>query len=570
MRSTLLIFTLLLFTNYLSGSHFSPLQLKETPDSAAAGIPKTIFVTAINSQEEINQHILEGFKNISIPDNFSRPGYKLKLLPSPGFNLPIPENTADANFPRLISWLNANKSGQQILSKWYNRKSDGSFDLSVFRENELLNNLPEQETPNDSIHEISSIKNISQPFVNESYLVVLDFQNIITMEKYYDETNTSEENRILSGYRATVKSLIFKFDFNDPVSIKFFSDYWYSGNNTENEIRKKAFENAEFPFLLASVREDVISATQHNLDETLAPNQQTSKKQLLAKLPQLAGRRIAGLINNGTSGLPIHSLVCDANPVKARINYEESMKFDNRFAVYQNQISEEGTVQPKRVAVVRSMSFPEIPEPTPENSERTSFYQIAGKKINENEMYLKKMNDVGINIFAGTTFNGLASNTARVEYYFSKSMAGMVIPGKTAKGLTSVKVYLEGGRQKKIYVLNRIPEKYIFTRGSLGFSKNYYPFRFMHWGPFIGYGLEYTTFTNSEDLISTNFAEMGVRTGFNIVHNLQLIGSINYYFLIKSVLMDGARNVKNPDFNYTEQFPGRSGLGYSLGLRLML
>jgi hypothetical protein len=570
MKRILLIFTLIIFSNYLSALNFTPGNLEETPDSSGVRVPKTIFVTAVNSQAEINQHILEGFKNISIPDNFPLPDYRLKPLPSPGFNLPNPDNTADANFPRLISWLNANKSGQQILSKWYNRKSDGSFDFSVFRENELLNIQPGQATPDDSIREISSIKNSTRPFVNESYLVVFDFQDIITMEQYYDETNTSEENRILNGYRATVKSMIFKFDFNEPVSTKFFSDYWYSGKTAEKEIREKAFENAELPFFLVSVHQQIISSTQHNPGETLAPNQQASKEELLAKLPQLAVSTISEIINSAPSGLHGQSVVSETNPVKAKISREASLKFDNRFAVYQNQISEAGNVQPRRVAVVRSMSYPKFSEQETDNSERTSFYQIAGKKINANEMYLKKMNDAGINIFAGTTFNGLASPTARVEFYFSKLMGGMVIPGKTAKGLTSIKVYFEGGRQKDTYLLNNTPEKLTFTRGSLGFSKNYYPFRFMHWGPFIGYGLEYTTSANSDNILSTNFAEMGVRTGFNIVHNLQLIGSVNYYLLLNSVLMDGDKNVINQDFNYTEQFPGRSGLGYSLGLRLML
>ena len=565
MKRILLIFTLIILSNYLSA-----LNLEETPDSSGVRVPKTIFVTAVNSQSEINQHILEGFKNISISDNFPLPDYKLKLLPSPGFNLPNPENTAVANLPRLISWLNDNKSGQQILSKWYNRKSDGSFDFSEFHESELFNNHPEQKTTNDSIHAISAIKNSTRPFVNGSYLVVFDFQDIITMEQYYDETNTSEENRTLNGYQATVKSLIFKFDFNEPVSTKFFSDYWYSGNAAENGTRKKAFENAALPFILVSVHQHIISSTQHNPGEELAPTQQASKEELLANFPQLAVSNISEVLNSAPSGLPGQAVVSETNPVKAKINSEASLKFDNRFAVYQNQISEAGKVQPRRVAVVRSMSYPKISENEADNSERTSFYQIAGKKINANEMYLKKMNDAGINIFAGTTFNGLASPTARVEFYFSKLMGGMVIPGKTAKNLTSVKIYFEGGRQKDTYFLNGAPENFTFTRGSLGFSKNYYPFRFMHWGPFIGYGLEYTTSANSDNLLSTNFAEMGVRTGFNIVHNLQLIGSVNYYILLNSVLMDGDKNVINQDFNYTEQFPGRSGLGYSLGLRLML
>jgi hypothetical protein len=92
----------------------------------------------------------------------------------------------------------------------------------------------------------------------------------------------------------------------------------------------------------------------------------------------------------------------------------------------------------------------------------------------------------------------------------------------------------------------------------------------MHWGPFIGYGMEYTRQTRSENLLSTNFAEFGSRLGINLRHNIQLIGSVTWYHLINSVLLNEARDVLEPHYDYKSTFPDRTGVGYSIAFRLML
>jgi hypothetical protein len=283
-----------------------------------------------------------------------------------------------------------------------------------------------------------------------------------------------------------------------------------------------------------------------------------------------AGNTTGNLKQDPVTTNQTYKLERQGSYIIGHIDEKNSQLFDRRYAVYQNQLQKDGTVKPVKVAFVKSMKTPYIQSIQSDNLFRTAFYQISGKRINEQNAYLNKIQDTGLNLIAGNTFNGLSAATGRLEYYFSRILSDMVLPGKTGKGLTSLKFYFEAGQKKTSYELNDNLEKFTFNRRSLGIGKDYYPRAFLHWGPFIGYGLEYTSWENSENLISTNFAEIGARLGINLRHNIQVIGSGTYYLIINSVLMNGSRDVIQPNFDYYHTFQDRSGIGLNIGLRLML
>lgn len=257
-------------------------------------------------------------------------------------------------------------------------------------------------------------------------------------------------------------------------------------------------------------------------------------------------------------------------PAVADESKQQTLRFDHRFVVYEYEILKNGTTNPKQIAVLKSMKAPKSSVGPLTKENLAAFYQISGKKIEINNTYLKSRRDIGLNLIAGNTFNGLSATTGRVEYYLSKTMGDMILPGKTGRGLTSVKIYFEGGQKKNNLYIGEKTDEFTFRRGSIGIGKDYYPLRFMHWGPYAGYGMEFTRQTQSENLLSTNFAEFGARMGINLRHNFQLIGSVTYYHLINSVLLNEARDVVEPRYDYKSTFPDRTGIGYSIAFRLML
>ena len=529
-----------------------------------------IAIAGIESEGSLNNKILDYLNKVSVGGDYIQIKLPKAEMPAPKLMRFYPDNISSRNKNRLKKWLNANNTGQAILSQWFNRQPDGTFNLDNLEESGIINDPAKKLITEDQPVPETIINQLAGSPLNNTYLMVFDFRNVQSMQDYYDETNIGNQDRILRGYIASVNTYIFKFDFNRSVANTFFNDYWIGSEEISAQTKREAFNASEFPFFFVAGREDEIASVQPRENQNSAPANIKSNEELLDAMAELAVRNITDMVEDGEISLLADPVVRSTKPVKAGISAKDNLKFDQRFGVYENRIAINGKVKSKRISVVKSMKVASEETSEKHSSDYSAFYRIAGGKIIPNQMYLKKKYDTGINLYLGETFNSLEGTTGRFEYYFSKAMGGALVPGKTAKGLTSVKLYFEAAQNEKSYALFNQTENFKFTRGSIGIEKEYHPLPFMHWGPFVGYGLEYTTWENSDYLLSTNFAEFGARLGINIRHNVQIIGSATYYHLIKTVLMDDNRDVVNPDFNYSDTFTDRTGFAYSIGFRVML
>lgn len=531
---------------------------------------KAFVIYGIDSEISLNNKIVEYLKEIEINQNYFQIELSETKVPFPTLKDFNPENISDDDKTLLFDWLNSQKTGQAILSEWFNLQPDGSFNLDKLQDAGFI----QKTAKNNAESKRSFPKNISAKLaatpVNDSYVVVFDFRDVQTMNEYYTRSNTAEQDRILSGFIAEVNTYIFKLDFNRSVAQKFLTDYYFKSNDSEAKAKKEAFGNSEFPFFFVSMHKDEIASVQHRKNQNISPNNAKSDEELMSAMAQLSVNNIFELIDKGKISLLPDQVVRSTNPVTAKIGAAQQVKFDQRYGIYQNRITPNGKVKTKRVSMVKAIKVADNFNKQGSDKSYSAFYRIAGGKIIPNQVYLKRRFDTGINVYMGNTFTSLAGTTGRFEYYFSKALGGAVLPGKTATGLTSVKLYFEAAQNKKSYQLFNQSNFFTFNRGSIGIEKEYHPFGFMHLGPFIGYGLEYATWKNSDYLLSTNFAELGARLGINIRHNLQIISSATYYLIIKSVMMDNNRNVAIPDFDYFGAFNDRPGFGYSIGIRIML
>ncbi len=567
----LLAATTLLLVSFLNtyGKAYNQIQ----PDTTIALLnsgSKAIAIAGINSGGQPNSQIINNLTNVTVPGSYFQINLSETELSSINLNHIKSATISSRAENRLQNWLNNNKTGQAILEQWFERQPDGSFSTEFLEKSRLLDeSLAERLMEGREFNKETATYFANSP-LNETFLMVFDFRNVQTMDDYYDGINTHSRDRILRGYISSVYTYIFKFDFNRSVAEKFLDDYFTINDDASAQAKQEAFEKSEFPFFFVTMREDEIASVQPRANQEIAPEEIKSDKELLDALAQLAVNNITDLIDEDEISLSASRVIKNIKPITAGIGAKENIRFDQRFGVYENRIAFNGKVKPKRISVVKSMKIADNTTNKSHDRDYSTFYKIAGGKVAKNKMFLKKKYDAGINLFAGNTIKGLSGTTGRFEYYFSKAMGGAVVPGKKAKGLTSVKLYFEAAQKKKSYQLFNQSENFTFTRGSIGIEKEYRPLPFMHWGPFVGYGLEYTTWENSGDLFSSNFVEFGARLGINLRHNVQVIGSATNYHLIKTVWMDENRDVVEPDFNYSGTFTDRAGFGYSIGLRIML
>ncbi len=525
----------------------------------------------IDFNENNSADLYAKFPEIKVPDKYYDNTVSSQVL-KPGVSRESVSNQYTGLYEAEVAkWLTENKIGQQILSIWFNRQPDGSFNVDVLKERGLFNaNDNDFIVASASKRGQSSLMDMGLQLVNQSYVLAFDFKDIISMTEYYNKNEVAKEKQIMNGFKSTANSYLFKLDFNDSIAAVFFQDYWIGENDSEKEAKKTAFENADFPFVFVSKQHNDISATQYNEGQPLAPKVQKTNAELFEQMSQMALDAALNDVEKQNQDFRVKAMVSEVHPISAKIGKKEGLKFDQRYFVFENRERNNGDVYSKRVAVVKSMKVIDNRKVTTGQTQPSTFYQIAGGKVDNYGMFLEQHNDVGLNIFLGSTFTGLTGYTGRAEYYISKAFGGMVGSG-SGKGATSWKIYAEGGYDlKKDYeIVNAITDDFTFLRVSFGLGKDFYPASFLHWGPFLGYGIETISWESSDtESVSSDFIEAGVRIGINLAHNIQLIGSATYYSLLTSEVEDTDTGEKL-DFEYKDYFEDRMGLGFSAGIRFM-
>lgn len=493
----------------------------------------------------------------SIPENIIKTGIKRDSMM--GFPVPVDD--------KLISrWLNEHKVGQQILSVWFNRQPDGSFNVDVLKERGLFNaNDNDYIVASASKRGESSLMDMGLQLVNQSYILVFDYYGILTMTQSYQKSETPEEKRIMNGFKSELQTYLFKLDFNDSVAAVFFQNYWTGADDPARDAKASAFEKAEFPFVFLKRQNTTATATQYNPGQVLAPKVQKTEDEMIGTMIDMSIESVLTTIENQKQEFRVKAMVSDVKPISAKIGKKEGLKFDQRYFVMENQTRGNGTITSKRVAVVKSMKVVDNRKVTSGQTPPSTFYQIAGGKVDNYGMFLQQKNDIGMNLYLGTTSGGLPGFEGRLEYYISKAFGG----AKGGRLATSWKIYVGGGYSQDYYEIGDFADDFTFTRFSVGVAKDFYPLHFLHWGPFVGYGLESASWeTGGKDELSTDFVEVGLRIGINLSHNIQLMGSATSYSMISSEITDSESETKE-DFDYDIAFPDRFGLGYNFGIRFM-
>jgi hypothetical protein len=491
----------------------------------------------------------------AIPENIIKTGAERDS--ALGFPIPATEQ-------QLKKWFNDYKIGQQILSVWFNRQPDGSFNVDRLKERGLFNaNDNDYMVASASKRGESSLMDMGLQLVNQSYVLVFDYYGIKSMAQVYQKSETPEEKRVMNGFQSELQTFLLKLDFNDSVAAVFFQKYWTTPDDPKREAKAAEFEKAEFPFIFKKRQYTTATATQYNPGQILAPKVQKTDEQLMDDMVKMSLESILTSVENQDQNFRVKAMVSDVKPIRAKIGKKEGLKFDQRYFVMENQTNAKGQVTSKRVAVVKSMKVVDNRNVTSGQTQPSAFYQIAGRKVDNYGMFLQQKNDIGTNLYLGTTTGGLPGFEGRLEFYVSKFFNG---GGRLA---TSWKIYVGGGYSKDTYEIGEFTDEFKFARVSFGIAKDFYIMHNLHWSPFVGYGLESATWkTGGQDELSTDFVEAGVRIGINLTHNIQLMGSATYYSMLSSDYIYGDTGEKE-DFDYGIAFEDRFGLGYNFGIRFM-
>jgi len=468
--------------------------------------------------------------------------------------------------------LNEKKVGQGIVAKWFNRQPDGTFNTDVLKERGVYNSDDSDlSIATSSKRGESALMDAGLGLVGHSYVLVLGYSNLMTMNQYYDLTKAAPEARKMNGVKGDMIGLLYKLNFNDSVSAVFFQDMWANKGATDLEAKAAKFDSNTFPLVPVKNLIMPMQATQYNAGQSLAPKVQKTQDELLRDMVNSSMTNVLNHLTYQVSDFKVKAQVYKTNPIAVKIGKKEGLGYDQRYFVFENQQTRSGDQYSKRVGVIKSMSVADNRTVTSGETEPSYFYQVAGGKIDNMGMFVEQRIDAGLNLFLGYQQGAMSGIDARIEYYMGRLMYGKA--KGIAKGMTSFKLYVDGGFNsiKDEFMLETLTgtEQVDLLRVSAGVNKDYYLTHFLHVGPFAGLGIESATGKTSDYKAETYFIEGGGRLGINLKYNIQLIGSATYYVMLAPKVKDAAGTAVKDPGSYNDLFPDRAGLGISYGIRFM-
>ena len=165
---------------------------------------------------------------------------------------------------KIKKFLEQEKVGNKIVAKWFNRATDGSFDMSMIQERGFYNaSEMEANIAKGSARGTASIADAGIELLGNTFVVVSRFNyvsNEVAAAKIRDAAviaanalpagqaagvKAAEEvyNRTKEGYSVWATSYLYKLVWNDSVEAVFYNDLWMDKSNS-SAAKKAAFDNS--------------------------------------------------------------------------------------------------------------------------------------------------------------------------------------------------------------------------------------------------------------------------------------------------------------------------------------
>jgi hypothetical protein len=502
---------------------------------------------------------------IIVPDKFDNNLLDTRLL-----------STA-SNSASIKQALIQNKVPNNILAKWFARNESGEFNMDVVHDRGMYNATDDEvRQASGSKVGIARLKDAGETLINHSYILVLEFTNIQTMEQIYLKRDALAKDigdlmgqknegvkRRKNGWMGDVKAYLFKLDFDEATVGMFYNDLWiYEDDSAEVKAAKKArFDETNFPVKFVMEAKASADGSQFNPGELLAPPRQKSRDELFQQMVNTGLEACAFDFERNLPDFQVKTPLYKTSPLQAKIGKKEGLKVDHRYFVMEFEQNNKGETEGVRKGVIRAKKIADNRKvATGDTKLYSKFYQVAGRGLMEG-MLLKQKNDFGIGVSAGTTVSG--------------EMGGVFVKGEANVALLTSRVFPIPISQLKVFASAHFDNneydisgsnEYSFTRWEIGLSKGFYFARNFSVAPFISYGGETgTNSNNSDEVYSTYLIDLGATASVNLTYWAQLMVGVNMYTLVGNAMDEDGNDLGNL---YTDYFDGREGMSIDVGLRI--
>ncbi|MBO7477051.1 MAG: hypothetical protein J6U04_03865 [Salinivirgaceae bacterium] len=515
----------------------------------------------------------EAISHIVVPEKFDDNMLDQRLL--------LPSDNSD----NLRQQLEIMRAANRILAKWFSRSDDGKFNMSVIHERGLYNATDaDVVAASASKRGLSKLQDAGEKLISHSYVMVMAFGKIKTMDEIYDEQDAARRkaakasgkefvpvSRTKNGYKGEVAGFLFRLSDVPQAMDNFYSNMWIFDDDSPATIaaKRQMFDTTTFKMSFVTSVVSNCEATQSNLGT------QMTKAQLFDVLMNNSVRGLVYGFENKVDEWKVRTALYSTFPLRAKIGTKENLAVEDRYFVYEFRMNKNNEVYADRRGVVRAkkvVNNSHVAEGSGSDDLKNTtskFYQIAGHKL-EPGMFLEQSNDMGLGVTVGGAAGSLGGAYISIE-----GLAGQYL------GITQLKVFLGGHIGFNSYELDYSSDNtsVLFYGGELGISKGYFIMRNVSVSGQAGMALEWGDILDSkvkekyynDCLVQGLFGFVGAQLAVNIKYNAQIVGGLNYYAEIgNATLTKDTESDESKDLGvgYSKVFDGRAGANINVGLRI--
>lgn len=348
---------------------------------------------------------------------------------------------------------------------WFDRSQ-----LTSFQSDQIRHALEQKNATND------------KP-TNKSYYLVLDFQDLKTMEE------DSVPN--CKGWKSKVVGYLYRIDrssFNRRINRTNYPIFYVG--------------TANFPLQVSS-----------------PIGYATTSNQLLKELIQKGFDGCLDSLQNQLDRYVEQAPILQKHPLRANIGKREDIRVDDRFLAY-DYVYDAKTFQTKKVfrGIARATHSIVDNRDTLNTNGSTVFYQTYGSPLKLGDVLVKRMNS-GYEWSLAKSSGGVGGWSARLDARLSRHV-----------GIQSVYLFLEGGIDKQVQSYSYYYGRYhALYRIDGGLAKGLQLYRNLELRPYAGLGLESTTYGLDVSGIMSEYQFYGANLYLQVNRFLKVFGGYSRY-----------------------------------------
>ena len=261
----------------------------------------------------------------------------------------------------ISNFLSQNKVARDIVAKWFNRSSDGAFNMDLVAERGSYNaSEMDVKFAMSTERGLALLADAGEELIKNTFVVVNDFDYIskeevanmtlkgialfkevkaLVNDEEPDTTNKSFLELGIAvagkGYVVRTTSYLYQLDWNDSVAAVFYNEYWMDKTSL-NRAKKITFDNSDlFQFKLVG-RETAWADLQSTIFTT------KTEEELISIATVRAIDHVIAKLQRKYEVFRTKTPLFNTDPLSAKIGMKEGLEKGDKFEVLEQVMDKKG------------------------------------------------------------------------------------------------------------------------------------------------------------------------------------------------------------------------------------